>query len=214
MNLGMPEMIFIFLLALLLFGPKKLPQVGRELGKALTEFKRASNEFKNQLETEIEIAEAKERDKNTAPPPQPSLAQADASVAAPTDAATAAIPEPPAPAFDAGFDANIVAEPRILPPAEPTVASSFGQSVAPADPASPSAGIQEVTAAPLLPATEYKQLSLLPESPSAGEAPIAAGEHNQPAQAAPQPVAAAAAPVPHAVDIGVLEKASLRDTNA
>lgn len=51
MNLGIPEMAFIILLALLLFGPKKLPQVSRELGKALNEFKRASNEFKNQLET-------------------------------------------------------------------------------------------------------------------------------------------------------------------
>ena len=201
----MPEMIFIFLLALLLFGPKKLPQVGRELGKALTEFKRASNEFKNQLETEIEMAEAQEREKNTPPPPQPSLAQADADVAAPTDTA---IPETPA------FDANIATEPRILPPAEPTVASSFGQSVASADPASPSAGIQEDTAAPLLPATEHKQLSLLPESPSAGEAPIATGQHDQPAQAAPQPVAAAAASAPHTVESGVLEKASRRDTNA
>lgn len=160
------------------------------------------------------MAEAQEREKNIPPQPQPSLAQADAGIAAPTDAATAAIPETPAPAFDASFDANIVGEPRILPPAEPTVASSFGHSVASADPAGPSAGIQEVTAAPLLPATEQKQLSLLPESPSAGESPIAAGEHNQPAQAAPQPVAAAAASVPHAVDIGVLEKASLRDTNA
>lgn len=54
MNLGMPEMIFIFVLALIIFGPKKLPEVGREIGKALAEFKRASNDFKNQLENEID----------------------------------------------------------------------------------------------------------------------------------------------------------------
>jgi TatA/E family protein of Tat protein translocase len=53
MNLGFPEMIFIFIGALILFGPKKLPEIGRQIGKALNEFKRASNEFKSQIETEI-----------------------------------------------------------------------------------------------------------------------------------------------------------------
>jgi len=66
MNLGFPEMMFIFLLALLLFGPKKLPEVGRQLGKFMAEFKRASNEFKSQLETEmrqIEVEEALKKEK-------------------------------------------------------------------------------------------------------------------------------------------------------
>ena len=53
MNLGFPEMIFIFFLALIIFGPKKLPEIGRQIGKALNEFKRASNEFKAQIEAEI-----------------------------------------------------------------------------------------------------------------------------------------------------------------
>jgi TatA/E family protein of Tat protein translocase len=53
MNLGFPEMIFIFLLALIIFGPKKLPEIGRQIGRALNEFKRASNEFKAQIESEI-----------------------------------------------------------------------------------------------------------------------------------------------------------------
>jgi TatA/E family protein of Tat protein translocase len=69
MQLGMPEMIFIFLLALIIFGPKKLPEIGRQLGAALTEFKRASNEFKSQLEAEIRDLEI---DQNTImPPPTP-----------------------------------------------------------------------------------------------------------------------------------------------
>jgi TatA/E family protein of Tat protein translocase len=63
MNLGMPEMIFIFLLALVIFGPKKLPELGRQFGKALAEFKKASNEFKNQLETEMLNIELEERAK-------------------------------------------------------------------------------------------------------------------------------------------------------
>jgi sec-independent protein translocase protein TatB len=53
MQLGFPEMIFIFLLALIIFGPKKLPEIGRQIGRALHEFKRASNEFKSQIESEI-----------------------------------------------------------------------------------------------------------------------------------------------------------------
>ena len=69
MQLGMPEMIFIFLLAVIIFGPKKLPEIGRQLGAALTEFKRASNEFKSQLEAEIRDLEI---DQNTImPPPSP-----------------------------------------------------------------------------------------------------------------------------------------------
>lgn len=52
MNLGMPEMLFIGLLALLIFGPKKLPEIGRQLGRGLNEFKRASSGLKEQLEQE------------------------------------------------------------------------------------------------------------------------------------------------------------------
>src|ERR1017187_7806005 len=61
MNLGMPEMIFIFLLALVVVGPKRLPGLARQLGKWVAEFKRASNEFKNQLETEMMNIELDER---------------------------------------------------------------------------------------------------------------------------------------------------------
>ena len=53
-NLGMPELILILVLALLLFGPKKLPEIGRQLGKGLGEFKRASNDLKRSIEDEIE----------------------------------------------------------------------------------------------------------------------------------------------------------------
>jgi Tat protein translocase TatB subunit len=63
MNLGMSEMIFIFLLALIVFGPRKLPEIGREIGKALAELKRASNEFKSQLENEIEQVNVEEERK-------------------------------------------------------------------------------------------------------------------------------------------------------
>ena len=74
MNLGFTEMAFIFVLALLIFGPRKLPELGRQLGRALTEFKRASNEFKYQIEhemREIETAEASARTAATPPPAAP-----------------------------------------------------------------------------------------------------------------------------------------------
>lgn len=67
----MPELIFIFFLALLIFGPAKLPKLGREVGRALGEFKRASNEFKNQLEEEVRRLEVMEEEKTAAPPPEP-----------------------------------------------------------------------------------------------------------------------------------------------
>ena len=70
MNLGMPEMIFIFLLALVILGPRKLPEMGRQLGKFLAEFKRASNEFKHQLEAEMLNIELEERAKKEQPGPK------------------------------------------------------------------------------------------------------------------------------------------------
>lgn len=51
--MGFSETIFLFFLALLIFGPKKLPEIARQVGKALAEFRRASNEFKVQLQSEI-----------------------------------------------------------------------------------------------------------------------------------------------------------------
>jgi TatA/E family protein of Tat protein translocase len=55
-NLGMPELILILALALLLFGPTKLPEIGRQVGKALGEFKRTSNELKRTIEDEMDRA--------------------------------------------------------------------------------------------------------------------------------------------------------------
>src|SRR5882757_3971862 len=51
--LGMQEMVFIFVLALLIFGPKKLPELGKTLGKAMTEFRRASSELKSTFDREM-----------------------------------------------------------------------------------------------------------------------------------------------------------------
>jgi sec-independent protein translocase protein TatA len=56
-SLGLPEIAFIFILALLIFGPKKLPEIGRTLGKGMAEFRRATDELKRSLNTELALEE-------------------------------------------------------------------------------------------------------------------------------------------------------------
>jgi TatA/E family protein of Tat protein translocase len=56
-SLGMPEILFILVLALLVFGPKRLPELGRTLGKGLREFRRATSDLKRTVETEMEAAD-------------------------------------------------------------------------------------------------------------------------------------------------------------
>src|SRR2546421_1679671 len=58
-SVGVPELIIIFTIALIIFGPRKLPELGRSLGKSLAEFKRASNELRSTLEEEIRLEDQK-----------------------------------------------------------------------------------------------------------------------------------------------------------
>ena len=70
-SIGMPELIIIFVIALIIFGPRKLPELGRSLGKSLAEFKRASNDLKTTLEEEIRVEETTKRVESTPIPPAP-----------------------------------------------------------------------------------------------------------------------------------------------
>ena len=56
-SIGMPELVIIFVIALIIFGPRKLPELGKSLGRSINEFKRASNELKSTLEDEIRVEE-------------------------------------------------------------------------------------------------------------------------------------------------------------
>ena len=111
--LGVPELLFILVLALLLFGPKRLPEIGRTIGKGMAEFRRATNDLKRTIETEISAEEAARR-----PAPVPPSAGAPAPrPALPAEA-------PPAPAEGPAVETTRSPAPR----AEPTAGG------APADP--------------------------------------------------------------------------------
>ena len=84
-SVGVPELIIIFTIALIIFGPRKLPELGKSLGKSLAEFKRASNELKNTLDEEIRMEERRSAERQepprpasyTPPPPVPTSVPVD-----------------------------------------------------------------------------------------------------------------------------------------
>ena len=89
------DTVVLFVLALLLFGPKKLPVIARQIGKALSEFRRASNEFKAQIEAEISQLEYQEKQKKWEEekkilPPAPPEGVVESSCVTPADEPSAA----------------------------------------------------------------------------------------------------------------------------
>ena len=73
-SIGMPELIIILVIALIIFGPRKLPELGRSLGRSINEFKKASNELRSTLEEEIRIEEQREKTAAAAAPATPPTA--------------------------------------------------------------------------------------------------------------------------------------------
>ncbi len=67
-RMSFSETVFLFVLALIIFGPKKLPEIARQVGKYMNEFRRASNEFKSQLEQEIAHLDVEEKKRTILPP--------------------------------------------------------------------------------------------------------------------------------------------------
>src|ERR1700684_1535737 len=83
-NLGMADSLILMVMALVVFGPRRLPQIGRQIGKLMYEFRKASNDFKFQMEEELRSSEEAERRKKEVErlramalsvPPQPALAE-------------------------------------------------------------------------------------------------------------------------------------------
>ena len=164
---GFGDTTFIVLLALLLFGPKKLPVLARQLGKLMADFRRASNEFRTQMEEELRISEQAERQKQVAaieaakpsnptidtphePPPAPSFTSTSEStspymVDSPDD------PPSPDPALATVAPDPAAPEPAVAAPEPPVapvpIATSGDVSILP-----PSTGLPVATSAPARPA--------------------------------------------------------------
>lgn len=94
-TLGLPEILVIMILALLIFGPKRLPEIGRTIGKGVAQFRRASSDLRRTIESEIQNLDSPERP-------------------APRDAVARRAPGPQAPAVTEGSD------PPAAPPAPPS----------------------------------------------------------------------------------------------
>jgi sec-independent protein translocase protein TatB len=148
-SLSMPDTLIIMVIALVVFGPRRLPQIGRQIGKLMYEFRKASNDFKFQMEEELRNSEEADRRKKeeerlralalAAPPIVVSPATPDKSAAPETTATVLPADESPNPA--AGYDNGPVASaqfasvheadtaPTIMPPSiGETVAAARGWS--------------------------------------------------------------------------------------
>ena len=70
-TLGGPELFLIFVVALIVFGPRKLPEIGKSLGKMMAEFRKASNDFRNTIESEVEAEKVRDSLRIEAPKVEP-----------------------------------------------------------------------------------------------------------------------------------------------
>lgn len=133
--LGFPEMLFILVLALLIFGPKRLPEVGRTIGKGMAQFRKATADLKRTIETEISLEEEPPR-RPVRPVPRPEPR--------PLELASANLPDPAREPAVAEAPAPIVSSvPATSFPASPVPASS---APAPGSPAGE--GVAALPAAP------------------------------------------------------------------
>jgi len=90
--IGVPELIFVFILALLIFGPRKLPELGRTIGKAMTEFRRASADLRGAIEEEMREVE---RQASEAVRETRQAAALDEALAGPVDLHVVPVGDPP-----------------------------------------------------------------------------------------------------------------------
>ncbi len=127
-TLGGPELFLILVVALIVFGPRRLPEIGKSMGKMLAEFRKASNDFKRTIEDEIES-----ENRRPTEPAQIASAPADATGAGPAGAAAGVAPGP---AGQTGLPEPISPEPapRLEPPGEPTISRETPVAPPPIEP--------------------------------------------------------------------------------
>jgi TatA/E family protein of Tat protein translocase len=129
-TLGGPELILILVVALIVFGPRRLPEIGKSMGKMLAEFRKASNDFKRTIEDEIEAEKARP------PEPPPALEAAapvepDRAPALGEPASAEAAAEGPATTEVAAPLAEPLVEPHVEAPSSPTVSRETPSAVEP-----------------------------------------------------------------------------------
>ena len=135
-TLGGPELFLIFVVALIVFGPRKLPEIGKSLGKMMAEFRRASNEFRSTIESEVEAEKIREAMRIEPPkvdPVSPFVSQAtppsstssgSTGSTAPTEGQAASTEPPVDPAAP-----SAAAPPATEPTAEPATQEPVPQTV-------------------------------------------------------------------------------------
>ena len=140
-TLGGPEVILILVIALIVFGPRKLPEIGKSMGKMLAEFRKASNDFKRTIEDELEAEKHKEPPPAAILPPVSDVPPASSGLDVPeaqsygydgslstatpgtttATATTGAVTPVPGAPEASGAPAGSAVEPRVDAPDEPTV---------------------------------------------------------------------------------------------
>lgn len=126
-TLGGSELFLILVIALIVFGPRKLPDIGKSIGKMMVEFRKASNDFKQTIENEVEAEKIK------------------AAVSLPMDVTTRTIDPPSAPAIDPSMPPALVAadvpapEPALAPPSGTVPVDPYAAAADSVPPAAPSA---------------------------------------------------------------------------
>jgi len=166
-NLGMADTLILMVLALVVFGPRRLPQIGRQIGKLMYEFRKASNDFKFQMEEELRQAEEADRRKKqeeerkralAASPPAPQIEASSAPALESNKPADAEAPLTPAPEAP---------DPEAPDPGAPDLdkispeAAAYFVARASAEPTAPAPGLD---AAPALPAQPAEPRILPPTS--------------------------------------------------
>ena len=173
---GVPELLLILVLALLIFGPKKLPEIGRAVGKGLGEFRRASNELKRSLDAELALEEESARPKRPEPV-RPTPAATIAATAPGAAEAGTAVDQTAFMAADlqpADPSALVITDPSLLHPAAWSELAPQPEPLVPA--AGPRSEAATEPAEPTLPALQTPQP---PQAPQVAEA-VVVGASAQP----------------------------------
>ena len=126
-SLGVPELLLIFFVILIVFGPRRIPEIGRTLGKALGEFRKATDDLKNTIEREVRLEELKQV-VPTMVTPFESISRSE-PVAAPTPP-TAQVAEPPVSQESLSQESPSlqVVESPSSPPSSPSETRTLGDS--------------------------------------------------------------------------------------